>query len=192
MPRIEQHERSFDRRGAVLAMLSQLKQVCNHPEMVLSTGHRRSTGRSGKLDRLVELLGQVPDGDKSLVFTQYPGFDRLVAHLAERLGVEVGFFHGGLGARRREELLHAFDEPDGPRIMVVSIRAGGRGLNLRRRTTSSTSTAGGTRRSSSRRRIAPTGSGSASPSSSTASSAARRSRSGSTSCSSRSASSPTR
>ena len=129
MPRIEQHERSFDRRGAVLGMLSQLKQVCNHPEMVVSTGTPLD-GRSGKLDRLVELLHEVPDGDKSLVFTQYPGFDRLVRHLSERLGVDVGFFHGGLGARRREELLHAFDEPDGPRIMVVSIRAGGRGLNL--------------------------------------------------------------
>ena len=129
MPRIEQHERSFDRRGAVLGMLSQLKQVCNHPEMVVPTGTALE-GRSGKLDRLVELLSAVPEGDKSLVFTQYPGFDRLVRHLAERLDVEVGFFHGGLGARRREELLHAFEEPSGPRIMVISIRAGGRGLNL--------------------------------------------------------------
>ncbi len=129
MPRIEQHERSFDRRGAVLAMLSQLKQVCNHPEMVVSTG-MPLTGRSGKLDRLEELLRAVPLDDKALVFTQYPGFERLVTHLADTLDTEVGFFHGGLGARRREELLASFDDPTGPRVMVISIRAGGRGLNL--------------------------------------------------------------
>ena len=80
MPRIEEHERSFGRRGAVLAMLSQLKQVCNHPEMVLATG-RPLDGRSGKLERLVELLEAMPADDKALVFTQYPGFDRLVPHL---------------------------------------------------------------------------------------------------------------
>src|SRR4030095_14160424 len=84
MPRIEQHERRFDRRGAVLAMLGQLKQVCNHPELIVSTGLPLE-GRSGKLERLVELLAAVPEGDKALVFTQYPGFDRLAGHLAARL-----------------------------------------------------------------------------------------------------------
>ena len=129
MPRIEEHERSFGRRGAVLAMLSQLKQVCNHPEMVLPTG-RSLEGRSGKLERLVELLEAMPADDKALVFTQYPGFDRLVPHLHERLGRTIGFFHGGLSARQREELVAAFSEAGGPSVLVVSIRAGGRGLNL--------------------------------------------------------------
>ena len=129
MPRIEEHERSFGRRGAVLAMLSQLKQVCNHPEMVLATG-RPLAGRSGKLERLVELLDAMPADDKALVFTQYPGFDRLVPHLHERLGREIGFFHGGLPARQRDELVAAFSQPDGPSVLVISIRAGGRGLNL--------------------------------------------------------------
>ena len=68
-------------------MLGQLKQVCNHPEMVVATG-RPLDGRSGKLERLVELLEPVPAGDKALVFTQYPGFDRLVPHLEQRLGQE--------------------------------------------------------------------------------------------------------
>jgi hypothetical protein len=129
MPRIEEHERSFGRRGAVLAMLGQLKQVCNHPEMLLATG-RPLDGRSGKLERLVELLERMPRDDKALVFTQYPGFDRLVPHLRERLGRKVGFFHGGLAARQRDELVASFSEPDGPSILVISIRAGGRGLNL--------------------------------------------------------------
>ena len=129
MPRIEEHEKSFGRRGAVLAMLSQLKQVCNHPEMVLATG-RPLAGRSGKLERLVELLEAMPREDKALVFTQYPGFDRIVPHLHERLGREIGFFHGGLPARQRDELVAAFSEPGGPSVLVISIRAGGRGLNL--------------------------------------------------------------
>ncbi|MCP9485583.1 MAG: DEAD/DEAH box helicase [Gaiellaceae bacterium MAG52_C11] len=129
LPRIEEHAESFGRRGAVLAMLSQLKQVCNHPEALLATG-RPLDGRSGKLERLLELLEQVPAGDKALVFTQYPGFDRLVPHLEERLGRDVGFFHGRLNARQREALLTAFAAGDGPSVLVVSIKAGGRGLNL--------------------------------------------------------------
>ncbi len=129
LPRIEEHADRFGRRGAVLAMLGQLKQVCNHPETVLPTG-RPLDGRSGKLERLVALLQEMPSDDKALVFTQYPGFDRLVPHLAERLGRDVGFFHGRLSARQRDELLAAFATPGGPSVLVVSIRAGGRGLNL--------------------------------------------------------------
>lgn len=129
LPRVEAHEDRFGRRGAVLAMLGQLKQVCNHPELIVATG-RPLHGRSGKLERLVELLGQVPDDDKALVFTQYPGFDRLAPHLAERTGRDVGFFHGGLAARRRDELVESFASPDGPSVLVISIKAGGRGLNL--------------------------------------------------------------
>jgi SNF2-related domain/SNF2 Helicase protein/Helicase conserved C-terminal domain len=129
LPRVEEHEDRFGRRGAVLAMLTQLKQVCNHPELIVPTGSPLD-GRSGKLDRLVELLLEVPPDDKALVFTQYPGFDRLAPHLAAKTGREVGFFHGGLAARRRDELVEAFSTPEGPSLMVVSIRAGGRGLNL--------------------------------------------------------------
>ena len=129
MTRVEAHEDRFGRRGAVLAMLGHLKQVCNHPEMLLTTG-RPLDGRSGKLERLVQLLADVPPGDKSLVFTQYPGFDRLVTHLEERLGRSVGFFHGRLNAKQRDELLTAFAREDGPSVLVISIRAGGRGLNL--------------------------------------------------------------
>ena len=129
LTRVEAHEDRFGRRGAVLAMLSQLKQVCNHPEMVLTTG-RPLDGRSGKLEHLVRLLADVPPGDKALVFTQYPGFERLVSHLEERLGRSVGFFHGRLNAKQRDELLTAFAREDGPSVLVISIRAGGRGLNL--------------------------------------------------------------
>ena len=77
----------------------QLKQVCNHPEMVLATG-RPLDGRSGKLERLVELLEEMPRDDKALVFTQYPGFDRLVpAPRASGSAARSGFFHGRPAAR---------------------------------------------------------------------------------------------
>ena len=95
-------------------MLSQLKQVCNHPEMVLATG-RPLDGRSGKLERLVELLEAMPADDKALVFTQYPGFDRLVPHLHGAARPRVGFFHGGLTARQRDECCEAFATPTGRR-----------------------------------------------------------------------------
>ena len=110
-------------------MLAHLKQVCNHPEMLVHTGAALD-GRSGKLERLVELLREVPRDDKSLVFTQYPCFERLVPFLAEKLDRRVGFFHGRLNARQRSELLDAFAAEDGPSLLVISIRAGGRGLNL--------------------------------------------------------------
>jgi SNF2 family DNA or RNA helicase len=129
LPRVEAHEDRFGRRGAVLAMLSQLKQVCNHPEMLLQQGGPLE-GRSGKLERLVDLLSEVPDGDKSLVFTQYVRFGSLVPFLAEKLGKRVEFFHGSLNAAQREELLAQFATEEGPAVLVVSLRAGGRGLNL--------------------------------------------------------------
>ncbi|NUR75137.1 MAG: DEAD/DEAH box helicase [Thermoleophilia bacterium] len=129
MPRVEAHEDRFGRRGAVLAMLGHLKQVCNHPEMLVSTGLPLD-GRSGKLERLVELLGDVPQGDKALVFTQYTRFSSLVPHLEERLGKEAAFFHGHLNGRQRNDLLTAFAGEAGPEILVISLRAGGRGLYL--------------------------------------------------------------
>src|SRR5262249_19114038 len=129
LPRIEAHEDRFGRRGAVLAMLAHLKQVCNHPEMLVHTGAPLDA-RSGKLERLVALLPDIPRADKALVFTQYPSFARLVPYLGEQLDRQVGFFHGRLNARQREELLTEFAADGGPSVLVVSLRAGGRGLNL--------------------------------------------------------------
>ena len=131
LPRIEQHEDRFGRRGAVLAMLGHLKQVCNHPEMLMHTGAPLD-GRSGKLERLVELLQAMPADDKALVFTQYPSFDRLVPYLARAARPE-----GRLLPRpaERAPARRAADRvrergPGGPTVLVISIRAGGRGLNL--------------------------------------------------------------
>jgi superfamily II DNA or RNA helicase len=119
------------RRGQVLALLTYLKQVCNHPAQYLGEAGPLS-GRSGKLARLTEMLDEaVSAGDRSLVFTQYREMgDRLVAHLEAALGVEVPFLHGGTSAAARDEQVRRFQLPDGPPVFVLSLKAGGTGLNL--------------------------------------------------------------
>ena len=120
------------RQGAVLAMLMALKQICNHPAQYLSEKGPLAR-RSGKLARLTEMLEEAMSaGDKALVFTQYREMgDRLVAHLSESLGVEVAFLHGGTSKRARDELVQRFQEdPNRVRVFILSLKAGGTGLNL--------------------------------------------------------------
>ncbi|MBP8807009.1 MAG: DEAD/DEAH box helicase [Kofleriaceae bacterium] len=122
----------IERRGRVLALLTFTKQICNHPAQYLG-----ETGplprRSGKLARTTEMLEEaVAAGDKALVFTQFREMgDKLVDHLRANLGCEVVFLHGGTPKKARDEMVRRFqDEPRGPRIFVLSIKAGGTGLNL--------------------------------------------------------------
>ncbi|WP_404869267.1 DEAD/DEAH box helicase [Kitasatospora griseola] len=123
--------RGVERKGAVLAALGRLKQVCNHPAQLL---HNNSPlgGRSGKVERLVALLREaLAEGDRVLVFTQYAEFGTLLQpHLRRRLGAQVLHLHGGLSASRRQELVDRFQSPDGPRVFLLSLKAGGTGLNL--------------------------------------------------------------
>ena len=120
------------RRGRVLALLMFTKQICNHPAQYL--GERGPLPqRSGKLARTTEMLEEaIAAGDKALVFTQFREMgDKLVEHLTTTLGVEVLFLHGGTPKRARDEMVRRFqDEPHGPRIFVLSVKAGGTGLNL--------------------------------------------------------------
>ena len=123
----------IERRGRVLALLTALKQICNHPAQYLSELGPLS-GRSGKLERLTEMLAEaLSAGDRALVFTQYREMgERLVSHLSAVLGEEVMFLHGGTPRARRDEMIRRFQEQDatGPRIFVLSLKAGGLGLNL--------------------------------------------------------------
>lgn len=131
MRRIESAD-GMERRGRVLALLSFLKQICNHPAQYLGDGGPLPR-RSGKLERISEMLEEaVAEGDKALVFTQYREMgDRLVTHLEDRLGVEVLFLHGGTPRKARDEQVRRFqEEPHGPRVFVLSVKAGGTGLNL--------------------------------------------------------------
>jgi superfamily II DNA or RNA helicase len=129
--RIESAE-GIERRGRVLALLTFLKQVCNHPAQYLSERGPLAQ-RSGKLARLSEMLEEaIAAGDKALVFTQYREMgDLLTAHLTRTLRTGVEFLHGGTTKRARDLLVERFQtDPQGPRVLVLSLKAGGTGLNL--------------------------------------------------------------
>jgi superfamily II DNA or RNA helicase len=132
MERIEAAD-GMDRRGLILAALTKLKQVCDHPALLL---HDRSAipGRSGKLERLEEMLIEaLSEGDRALVFTQFAEMGAMVRdRLSERFHVEVPFLHGGLSPKERDLVLDRFRSPAGPPIFVLSLKAGGFGLNLTR------------------------------------------------------------
>ena len=120
------------RRGVVLATLAKLKQVCDHPALFLKDGSALA-GRSGKLARLGEMLEEVLAVDeRALIFSQYAQMGKLlVAYLGERLGREVLFLHGGTPAPERDRMVARFQgEGRGPHLFVLSLKAGGTGLNL--------------------------------------------------------------
>lgn len=122
----------IERKGLVLATMTKLKQVCNHPAQLLRDGSRLA-GRSGKLERLEEILDEVlAAGEKALLFTQYAEFGAaLQAHLTGRFGREVLFLHGGVAKADRDEMVERFQAGEGgPPIFVLSLKAGGTGLTL--------------------------------------------------------------
>ncbi|BDG60398.1 DEAD/DEAH box helicase [Caldinitratiruptor microaerophilus] len=129
---LERAERAegIERHGAVLAGLTRLKQVCNHPAAVTGDGGRLE-GRSGKLDRLTEMLDEVvAGGDQALVFTQFPSFaERLRPYLEERLGCPVLALDGSTPQRERDRRIAAFQAGEAP-VFLLSLKAGGVGLNL--------------------------------------------------------------
>ena len=125
----------IDRRGAVLAGLTKLKQVCNHPALLLGDGSALS-GRSGKLTRIEELVEEVIDsGERALAFTQYAAWgDMLTPYLSARFDTQVLWLHGGVPRPRRDAMVTAFQGKNGPPLMVISLRAGGTGLTLTKAT----------------------------------------------------------
>ncbi|MFE9582404.1 DEAD/DEAH box helicase [Nocardia sp. NPDC006044] len=123
------------RKGAVLSALTRLKQVCNHPAHFLGDGSgvlHRGSHRSGKLALVEDVLDAVlADGEKALLFTQFREFGELIApYLVERFGTEIPFLHGGVPKARRDTMVTRFQELDGPSLMLLSLKAGGTGLNL--------------------------------------------------------------
>jgi SNF2 family DNA or RNA helicase len=130
LARIEASD-GIERRGLVLAAMTRLKQVCNHPAQLLRDGSALP-GRSGKLARLEEVLDEVlAAGERALLFTQYAEFGAMVrAHLSARTGREVLYLHGGVAKAPRDEMVTRFQAADGPPLFVLSLKAGGTGLNL--------------------------------------------------------------
>jgi len=122
----------IERKGLVLATLTKLKQVCNHPAHFLQDGSQLPE-RSGKLIRMEEMLDEImAEGDRSLVFTQFAEMGAMLRnHLRDTLGREALFLYGGTPKKRREEMIERFqDDHKGPPIFILSLKAGGVGINL--------------------------------------------------------------
>jgi superfamily II DNA or RNA helicase len=132
MERIERSDPDA-RRGLVLALLTGLKQICNHPAQFLKqSGAVRLAGRSDKLDLLDELVSTaVAEGGSVLVFTQYVAMARLLEAHLDKAGHRHQLLHGGTIVRERERMVERFQAGEVP-VFLLSLKAGGTGLNLTR------------------------------------------------------------
>jgi SNF2 family DNA or RNA helicase len=122
------------RKGIVLATLTRLKQICNHPTQYLAD-NSPLPGRSGKLARLTEMIEEaISVDDRLLVFTQFAEMGNMLhRHLQETFGREALFLHGAVPKKQRDRMVERFqDEPQGPPVFILSLKAGGTGLNLTR------------------------------------------------------------
>jgi SNF2 family DNA or RNA helicase len=119
------------KQGAILAAITALKQICNHPAAYRDDG-RPLAGRSGKLARLEEIVESVfAAGERILVFTHFATWGRRLAeHLTEVTGVPIACYDGSLARGVRDRLVTDFQTGTGPGAMVLSLKAGGTGLNL--------------------------------------------------------------
>ncbi|MEH2444315.1 MAG: SNF2-related protein [Nostoc sp.] len=124
----------LQRRGMILALLIKLKQICNHPAQYLKQATLEQHN-SAKLLRLEEMLEEVlSESDRALIFTQFAEWGKLLKpYLEKQLGREIFFLYGSTSKKQREEMIDRFQhDPQGPPIMILSLKAGGVGLNLTR------------------------------------------------------------
>lgn len=125
------------RHGKILGLLTRLKQICNHPALVLKEESidQDFLSKSSKLQRLEQILEEVIDsGDRALLFTQFAEWGHLLkAYLQKRWEFEVPFLYGSSTKKERQAMVDRFqDDPRGPQLFLLSLKAGGVGLNLTR------------------------------------------------------------
>ncbi len=133
MEAVESADEDMARRGNILRMLTQLKQICNHPAHFLKEGVSAPLPeRSGKLDRLTEMIDEIRENnERMLIFTQYAEMGGMLqAHLRDYLVDEVLFLHGGTPPKQRDDMVRRFQSPQGPPVFILSLKAGGTGLTL--------------------------------------------------------------
>jgi len=131
MEKIEEADEET-RRGLVLALLTGLKQICNHPAHYLKQTDPRMRGRSEKVELLDEIVATVLREDGAvLVFTQYVAMARLLERHLSAAGVPVQLLHGGTSVPERERMVARFQSGEVP-VFLLSLKAGGTGLNLTR------------------------------------------------------------
>ena len=131
MAEIHSAGQGINRRGAIFKLITNLKQVCNHPYHYLKHGDM-SQGASGKTEKLMSILHNIVDNnEKALVFTQYKEMGSILEKITkEEFDFDPLFFHGSLNVKQREEMIKEFSEDDKKKIMILSLKAGGLGLNL--------------------------------------------------------------
>ncbi len=123
----------IQRKGLILSTLLKLKQICNHPAQFLQDGSAFTTERSYKLQRLGEMIEEVIDsGESALIFTQFTEIgSALERHLEHIKHYNTYYLHGGTSVARRERMISEFQDPETePSVFILSLRAGGVGLNL--------------------------------------------------------------
>lgn len=119
------------RRGLVLAYLMRFKQICNHPSQLLGDDEY-DPEKSGKFQRLAELCEEIASRqEKLLVFTQFRVMTApLEKFLAQQFGRPGLVLHGGTAVKKRQKLVEQFQHEEGPPFFILSLKAGGTGLNL--------------------------------------------------------------
>ena len=119
------------KRGRILATLTKLKQVCDHPDLLKKSDHL-TAGSSKKIARLYEIITEILDnGEKALIFTQFARFgEMLTEDLKKEFNLPVLFLSGKTPRKQREQMIHTFQESGGPPLFVLSLRAGGTGITL--------------------------------------------------------------
>ena len=123
--------KGINRRGMIFKLITALKQICNHPYQYMKSGEM-TKDISGKCDKFISILGSILDNkEKTIVFTQYKEMGNiLIPIIKNELGTEPLFFHGSLTTTQREDMLKKFDNDPEAKIMILSLKAGGTGLNL--------------------------------------------------------------
>ncbi len=126
---IEQ-SRDIERRGRILKLIRNLKSICNHPRQYLNDDQRISE-RSGKLTVLDDLVQKIAANDeKGLIFTQYTQMAELLLEHLRGQGYRVFYLYGGTAKEKREEMIDEFENAGGPCFFLLSLHAGGTGINL--------------------------------------------------------------
>lgn len=121
----------INRRGNIFKLITALKQICNHPYQFLKSGDMNKES-SGKMEQCIQLVQNIINNDeKTLIFTQYKEMGDILTHvIEEECNTTPLFFHGSLNVNQREEMINKFQTDTDTKVMILSLKAGGTGLNL--------------------------------------------------------------
>ncbi len=122
----------IQRKGMILGTLTKLKQICNHPAQFLQDNSDFTTGRSQKLERLMEMVEEVrSEGESLLIFTQFTDIGESLEKALKQRNYNTYYLHGGTLRKKREKMIAQFQDPETPpSVFILSLKAGGVGITL--------------------------------------------------------------